>query len=305
VNKTKVKDISASVSQRLLNKARQTNRPFSEIAQYFAMERFLYRLSKSPFADKFVLKGALMLPVWKAPLARPTMDIDVLGQTDNSIEVIVEMIRSICVQRVKSDGITFDANSVVGERITEDADYEGVRIKFRGKLGTARISMQVDVGFGDVVVPPAKPVAYPIILDLPRPYLLGYSMESTIAEKFEAMVKLGVLNSRMKDFFDIWFLCRQFNFSGPTLHKAVKATFSTRSTDISSVPVAFMTELSRDPIKDTQWKAFIRKNRLLNIPKDFQEIVTDIASFLGPLVENLKSNRPFKSSWKAPGPWKP
>lgn len=305
MSKTKVKDLSASVRQRLLNKARQTNRPFSEMAQYFAMERFLYRLSKSPFADKLVLKGALMLLVWKAPLARPTMDIDVLGQIDNSLEVIVEMIKSICAQRVKSDGITFDSNSVVGERITEDADYEGVRIKFRGKLGTARISMQVDVGFGDVVVPSATPVAYPIILDFPRPYLFGYSMESTIAEKFEAMVKLGILNSRMKDFFDIWFLSRQFNFSGTMLHKAVKATFSTRSTDIPSVPVAFMAELSRDPIKDTQWKAFIRKNRLLNIPKDFQVIVTDIASFLGPIVKNLKTNRPFKSSWKAPGPWNP
>ena len=305
MSKTKVKDLSASVRQRLLNKARQTNRPFSELAQYFTMERFLYRLSKSPFADKFVLKGALMLPVWKAPLARPTMDIDVLGQIDNSIEVIVDAIRNICAQRVKSDGITFDANSVVGKRITEDADYEGVRIKFRGKLGTARVSMQVDVGFGDVVVPPATPVIYPTILDLPRPYLLGYSMESTIAEKFETMLKLGILNSRMKDFFDIWFLSRQFNFSGHTLQKAVKATFSTRSTDIPSVPVAFMTDLSRDPIKDTQWKAFIRKNRLLSIPKDFQEIVTDIASFLGPIVKNLESNQPFKSSWKAPGPWKP
>jgi hypothetical protein len=169
VSKTKVRDIAASVRQRLLNKARQTNRPFSELAQYFAMERFLYRLSKSSYADKFILKGALMLPVWKAPLARPTMDIDMLGQIDNSIEVIVDVIRSICNQYVEPDGITFDADGVGGERITEDADYEGVRIKFRGTLGTVRISMQVDIGFGDVVVPPATPVVYPTILDLPKP----------------------------------------------------------------------------------------------------------------------------------------
>lgn len=305
MSKTKVRDLAASVRQRLLNEARQTNRPFSELAQYFAMERFLYRLSKSSYADKFVLKGALMLPVWKAPLARPTMDIDVLGQIDNNIDVVVDVIRSICAQHVESDGITFDANSVEGELITEDADYEGVRIKFRGTLGTVRISMQVDVGFGDVVVPPATTVVYPTILDLPKPHLLGYSMESTIAEKFEAMVKLGMLNSRMKDFFDIWFLARQFNFSGHTLQKAVKATFSTRSTDIPSVPVAFMPDFSGDPIKDVQWKAFIRKNRLLNIPKDFQKIVEDVAAFLGPIVENLASNRPFKSSWKALGPWRP
>jgi hypothetical protein len=129
-------------------------------------------------------------------------------------------------------------------------------------------------------------------------------MESTIAEKFEAMVKLGILNSRMKDFFDIWFLAHQFNFSGHTLQKAVKATFSTRSTNIPSFPVAFTPDFSKDPIKDAQWKAFIRKNRLVNIPKEFQKIVTDIAAFLGPLVENLARNRSFKSSWKAPGPWR-
>ena len=290
--------------QRLLNKARQTNRPFSELAQYFAMERFLYRLSKSSYADKFILKGALMLSVWKAPLARPTMDIDMLGQINNRIENIVNVMRSICTQQVESDGITFDADGVRGERITEDVDYEGVRIKFGGRLGTARISMQVDIGFGDVVIPPAIPIAYPTILDLPIPHLLGYSMESTIAEKFEAMVKLGILNSRMKDFFDIWFLIRRFNFSGHTLQKAVKATFFTRSTDLPTVPVAFTPNFSGDPVKDAQWKAFVRKNRLVDIPKDFQEIVADIAAFLGPLVENLARNIPFTSSWKAPGPWK-
>lgn len=268
------------------------------------MERFLYRLSKSSYADKFILKGALMLPVWKAPLARPTMDIDMLGQIDNSIEVIVDVIKSICTQHVKPDGITFDADSVRGTRITEDADYEGVRIKFQGKLGIVRFNMQVDIGFGDVVVPPATPVAYPIILDLPRPHLLGYSMESTIAEKLEAMVKLGILNSRMKDFFDIWFLAHHFNFSGRTLQKAVKTTFLTRSTNLPSIPVVFTADFFRDPTKDAQWKAFIRKNQLVNIPKGFQEIVADIVAFLGPLVKYLACNQSFVSSWKAPGPWR-
>lgn len=268
------------------------------------MERFLYRLSKSSYADKFILKGALMLSVWKAPLARPTMDIDMLGQIDNRMEGIVNIMRSMCTQPVEPDGIIFDADEVRGERITEDADYEGVRIKFRGKLGAARISMQVDIGFGDVVVPPAAPIAYPTMLDLPIPHLLGYSMESTIAEKFEAMVKLGILNSRMKDFFDIWFLAHRFNFSGHTLQKAVKATFFTRSTDLPTFPVAFTPDFSGDPVKDAQWKAFVRKNRLGHISKDFQEIISDIAAFLGPLVENLTSNMPFTSSWKAPGPWR-
>ena len=304
MNKTPPKNIAASVRQRLLNKARETNRSFSELVQYFAMERFLYRLSKSTHADKFILKGALMLAVWEAPLARPTMDIDLLGKIDNRMEVIVDMIRNVCRQEVESDGILFDEDSVSGVRITEDADYEGVRIKLRCRLDTVRISMQIDIGFGDVVVPKAKTIIYPTILDLPKPHLIGYSRESTVAEKFEAMVKLGILNSRMKDFFDIWFLSRQSNFMGKTLEKAIKTTFSIRSTGIPPVPTAFTHDFSMDPIKDAQWKAFIRKNRLINIPKDFHKIVADVTMFLRPVVESITSKRPFQSSWKAPGPWK-
>jgi predicted nucleotidyltransferase component of viral defense system len=304
VNKTPPQNIAASVHQRLLNKARETNRSFSELVQYFAMERFLYRLSKSTYADKFILKGALMLAVWKAPLARPTMDIDMLGQGDNSMEVIVDMIRNFCRQAVEPDGIIFDAGSVSAARITEDADYEGVRVKLRGRLDTVRITIQIDIGFGDVVVPKAKTIIYPTILDLPKPHLIGYSRESTVAEKFEAMVKLGILNSRMKDFFDIWFLSRQFDFTGKTLEKAIKTTFSIRSTGIPTVPTAFTPDFSRDPTKDAQWKAFIRKNRLINIPKDFHKIIADVTMFLRPVVESITSKRPFHSSWKAPGPWK-
>jgi hypothetical protein len=303
VKKTPI-DIAASVRQCLLNKARETHRPFSELVQYFAMERFLYRLSKSSFADKFVLKGALMLPVWKAPLARPTRDIDMLGQTDNSMEGLVDITKKICTQRVEPDGIIFDAHSAAGQRITEDADYEGVRIKFRGKLDTVRISIQLDIGFGDVVVPLPKSIIYPTLLDLPKPHLLGYSRESTIAEKFEAMVKLGILNSRMKDFFDIWFLSRQFNFAGSTLQKAMRATFATRSTAVLSVPTAFTPDFSKDPIKNAQWKAFIEKTRLQDIPGNFQKIVADITAFLGPVAKSLASTKSFKSSWTAPGPWK-
>jgi hypothetical protein len=268
------------------------------------MERFLYRLSKSTYADKFILKGALMLAVWKAPLARPTMDIDMLGQGDNSMEVIVDMIRNFCRQAVEPDGIIFDEGSVSAARITEDADYEGVRVKLRGRLDTVRITIQIDIGFGDVVVPKAKTIIYPTILDLPKPHLIGYSRESTVAEKFEAMVKLGILNSRMKDFFDIWFLSRQFDFTGKTLEKAIKTTCSIRSTGIPTVPTAFTPDFSRDPTKDAQWKAFIRKNRLINIPKDFHKIIADVTMFLRPVVESITSKRPFHSSWKAPGPWK-
>jgi predicted nucleotidyltransferase component of viral defense system len=189
------------------------------------MERFLYRLSKSPYADNFILKGALMLTVWEAPLTRPTMDIDFLGRIENSVETLVKVTREICQQEVEPDGVVFDVTDIDAERIAEDADYEGIRIRFRGSLDTARFVIQLDIGFGDIIVPSPESMNYPTILDLPAPHLRGYSRESTIAEKLEAMVKLGILNSRMKDFFDIWFMSRQFNFDGTTLTDAITKTF--------------------------------------------------------------------------------
>jgi predicted nucleotidyltransferase component of viral defense system len=289
------KDITASIHQRLLNHARETGRPFNELLQYFAMERFLYRFSKSRYADIFVLKGALMLTVWEAPLSRPTMDIDFLDQIDNSIEAIVAVIKDICRQMVEPDGITFDLAGIEGKRITEDANYEGVRVRFRGSLGTAHLTMQLDIGFGDVVIPSPTSFEYPTILDLPAPKLRGYSKESTIAEKFEAMVKLGALNSRMKDFFDIWLLSRQFDFEGQRLATATEKTFSTRGTDIQSEPIALTNSFAEDPVKVAQWRGFIRKNRLTNVSQDFGEVIEFIAVFLGPVAKTLAAKKPFIS----------
>lgn len=296
-------NIAASIRQRLLNKARETDRPFNELLQYFAMERFLYRLSKSAHADKFVLKGALMFAAWHAPVTRPTRDIDLLGITDNSIDAIVAFVKEICVQEVESDGLVFDAESVGGERIVEDADYEGVRVRFRGILDTARIAMQIDIGFGDVVVPTPAMAEYPTILPLPAPRLKGYSRESAVAEKFEAMVKLGVLNSRVKDFFDIWLLSRQFDFDGPTLAAAIAKTFASRGTTIPAAPVALTGDFANDAARQAQWRAFIRKSRLENVPSDFAEIVEAVAVFLGPITRALAAGGEFEGSWEAPGPW--
>lgn len=167
MTKSRIKNTAASVRQRLLNKARETARPFNELLQYYAMERFIYRLSQSQHSQQFILKGALMFAVWRAPLSRPTMDIDLLGRISNRIDDIVEVVKDVCIQEVEPDGIRFDPGSVVAERIVEDADYEGVRIRFRGYLDTARVSMQLDIGFGDEVIPSPAVMEYPTILQMP------------------------------------------------------------------------------------------------------------------------------------------
>jgi len=298
-----LKNVAGSVHQRLLNKARETGRPFNELLQYYAMERFLYRLSESRQAEDFVLKGALMFRVWQVSVSRPTMDIDLLGRLKNDIEGICAVVRKACGQDVESDGMTFGAASVKGVRIAEDAEYEGVRVSFRGNLGNARVFLQVDVGFGDIVTPAAKTVEYPAILDFPPPRLRGYSRESTIAEKFHTMVKHNLLNSRMKDFYDVWLLSRQFDFDGRTLSAAVKNTFTNRQTDIPAHPVAFGETFSKDPARVVLWKTFIRKSGLDTAPQPFDEVIALVVQFLGPMAEALAQGMSFEKDWKAGGPW--
>jgi hypothetical protein len=231
------------------------------------------------------------------------MDIDFLGRIENSVETLVKITREICQQEVEPDGIAFDLTEVDAERIAEDADYEGIRIRFRGSLDTARFVIQLDIGFGDVIVPSPELMNYPTILDLPAPHLRGYSMESTIAEKFEAMVKLGILNSRMKDFFDIWLMSRQFDFDGTILSEAITKTFFTRGAKIPAEPLALTDGFAEDSAKDNQWRGFVRRNRLSEAPKDLAEVIVSIGAFLKPISQGLAAGHVFKLIWKAPGPW--
>jgi predicted nucleotidyltransferase component of viral defense system len=299
-----VKNIAASVHQRLLDKAKESSRPFNELLQYFAIERFIYRLSKSPYEDRFILKGALMFSAWCGPASRPTMDIDLLGKIDNRLEVITAAIKDACQMDVEADGISFNAETVEAFRITEDAEYEGVRVRIHGNLGNARVSIQIDIGFGDVIVPNPRTVSYPAILDFPAPELKGYTMESTIAEKFQAMVKLGVLNSRMKDFYDIWILSRTFDFKGEILAEAVEKTFANRKTPINLNAAIFDPSFGKDGNKNVQWQGFIRKTKLNNAPESFEEVMAVVKLFLEPLAESIVERGAFNSNWTAPGPWR-
>ena len=294
-------NVSASVRQRLLNRARSDGRLFDEMLRYFAMERFLYRLSRSAHAEQFVLKGALMLRVWRASEFRPTMDIDLLGRASNEEAEILAQVRDVLRADVEADGLAFDPDSIRTERVTEDADYGGIRVRFSGALDSARIRMQIDIGFGDVVYPGPEVSDLPVMLDLPAPRLLCYSRESSIAEKFEAMVKLGILNSRMKDFYDIWLLSRRFDFTGTELAQAIRLTFERRGTELPLEIEAF-TQSFVDA-KQTQWTAFRNRIQQPHVPASFTEIASSLEQFLLPVVSALSSGKPFPANWAAPGPW--
>lgn len=302
--KKQVKDVAASIRQRLQNVAKKAKRPFQEVLEYFAMERLLYRLARSQHASRFVLKGALMFRAWNAPASRPTRDIDLLGRMDSTVSAIVPVFQDVCNEPVESDGLVFHADTVTGQAIKEDADYAGVRVTFRATLQNSRIAMQIDLGFGDVLTPAAVAIDYPTILELPAPRLNGYSRETVIAEKFEAMVKLGVVNSRMKDFYDIWLLAQHFDFDGPLLSTAITRTFANRKTSITPSPFALTPAFPADADKQKQWRAFVRKSGLGEAPAALQEVVDVLASFLLPIAVVIVDGRSFNQAWQAPGPWK-
>lgn len=246
------------------------------------MERLLYRLSRSPHADSFVLKGALLFRVWDVPDSRATRDIDFLAFLDNSTENLAAIFREVCAMDENDDGLVFDPNSVAAQRIKEDADYEGVRVRFRGSLGRTRITMQADIGFGDKVHPGVHRADYPVILDLPAPSLRMYPPETVIAEKVEAMVYLGSLNSRMKDFYDVWRLSQQFDFDEADLGKAIFQTFETRGTK----PVPFdelKASLLENESAEKQWTAFLAKTGVAG-PESFEQVLSEIAAFLDPVL---------------------
>lgn len=298
------KNVAASVHARLLNRARAERRPFNELLQYYAMERFLYRLSESAHAERFVLKGALMLQFWGGPLTRSTKDIDLLGRGSSEPGDLVEVVRECLCVELEDDGLTFDADSVSGDAIRLAANYDGVRLRFSGRLGNARISLQVDVGFGDIITPGAEEVAYPTLLDFPAPRLLGYTPETAIAEKLQALVVLDMANTRLKDFLDIWILISGREFAGEGVAQAIAATFARRQTEIpATTPVGLTPVFHSDSTKQTQWIAFLRKARVEGPPPALAEVAELIDAFATPIFDALSAGTTFTRRWSPGGPW--
>ena len=303
MTKGPVKNVAASVHQRLLNVAKQTNRRFNDLVQHYALERWLFRLSQSSYGEQFVLKGALLLVAWNTPITRPTRDIDLLGRLNNDPDFIKSVIAEIIQTSVEDDGLVFDPANVTTRRIVEDADYAGVRAEFQGRLGNTRIVMQIDIGFNDVITPTPIQISYPTILEQPAAQLLAYNRETAIAEKFEALVKLGDLNSHLKDFYDLWLLAAHFEFDGPSLTAAVQATFAWRQTALEIEPICFTDQFAHDPSKTAQWKAFIRRGLLTHAPVEFPEVVRSVHDFLQPVALAITGNRPFVKHWPPGGSW--
>jgi hypothetical protein len=218
-------NLAASVRQRLLNLAKERRADFQLILIQYGIERLLYRLTQSVYKDRFLLKGAMLFSIWSNEPFRSTRDVDLLGQGDNDIPTMLKVFKEICRTAVEDDGLQFLVDTIEGEQIRDDHEYQGIRLRFEARLAGARIPLQIDIGFGDAVAPPPELVDYPVMLDLPVPRLRAYPREVVVAEKFQAMVVLGIANSRMKDFFDIWMLASVFDFAGPRLSQGHRDDF--------------------------------------------------------------------------------
>lgn len=292
-------NIVASVRQRLMNLSRERGEDFQLVLTRYGLERLLYRLTQSPHAAQFVLKGAALFQLWTGQPHRATRDLDLLGQGAPSPDRLRQVFEDVCELTVHDDGLTFLTDVIRAEQIKEEDEYQGIRLRIDARLGNARIPLQIDIGFGDAVTPGSQEVTYPTLLDFPAPQLQAYPRETVVAEKFQAMVQLGIANSRMKDFYDVWTLACQFEFDGPALSAAIRATFGRRQTALpSTTPLALTSEFSTDRSKAIQWSAFLRKGRLIESPPDFEDIVVLLESFLMPPTLAMISDAGWDRTWR-------
>ena len=297
------KNIAASVRERLFNISKKNGEPFDLVLVRYALERFLYRIGVSPFSDRFVLKGALLYLVWGDDVYRPTRDGDLLAFGSSNLREMEKTFKQICGIAFE-DGIVFKADSVRAREIAEDKAYSGIRVNFVANLDRARIPVQFDIGFGDAVTPGPEQIQYPILLDFPGPALRAYPIYTVIAEKFHAMVVLGMQNSRMKDFYDLYAMSRRFEFDGVVLSDALSATFARRKTQLpEGVPIALSGEFADSPAKGNQWKAFTRKNQLTGAELALGDVLTAIREFVMPVVDALRRGDKLMDAWKSGGPW--
>lgn len=294
------KNLPASVRQRLLNLSKDRKDPFDLMLVRYGIERLLYRLTRSRHAEMFLLKDAMLFAIWSDGSHRPTRDVDLLGFGPKDDEDLKAIFVELCGLETEPDGLTFLTDSVAVTSIREESAYPGARITLEARLEKVRIPVQVDIGFGDIVTPKPDEIDFPALLDFPAPHLRAYPIYTVVAEKLEASVRLGEANTRMKDFFDLWFLSRKFSFAGELLKDAVTRTFTRREMSLPSVvPVALRTEFA--VLKAAMWAAFLRRNALA--PVEMATALEAIRTFAWPVMEAAVKNTPFSKTWTPKKGW--
>jgi len=294
-----IKNLAASIKAQLFNYAKENGKDFNGVFRLYVQERFLYRLSKSAYSKKFILKGALLFLAFDISKYRPTKDIDFLV---TSVENDADALKQIILEILKinsDDGISFDSENIEAEEIVEEQEYHGIRIKFNAFLEKSRDRIQIDIGFGDPIYAGPIEIDYPVLLDLPSPKLLAYSIESAIAEKFEAIVSRGFSTSRMKDFFDILHFAERQKFESKKLKEAITITFNNRKTDLSNRSAVFSSDFKKDKAKQLMWLAFLNQRKLKS-ESEFEKVIEQLEQFIEPIYE-LKENKiwnPETWSWE-------
>jgi hypothetical protein len=303
VNRPPPANPAASIRQRLLNRAQARGEDFGQLLIRYASERFLVRLAASPHADHYVLKGAQLFAVWSGLPHRPTRDIDLAGRGDASPGHLEGVMRTICTTPVAEDGMRFEPGSIRVTEIREAQSYGGLRARLLGLLGVATVWLQVDVGFGDAIVPRPQFTDLPTLLGGPRLRLQAYPREAVVAEKAHAMVVLGMANSRMKDFFDLYTLARNHAFTGDLLVAALRGTFGRRGTmPPEATPLALTPEFAVDIAKRAQWAAFVQRIDLAT-PPGLDRVVQELRRFLEEPLAALSAGEPFPKQWSPEDGW--
>lgn len=304
MNGKTIKNVAASVRERLYQLSQKRGEDFQLMLTRYGLERLLYRLGRSSYRDRFVLKGAMLFSLWGGEVYRATRDVDFLGFGDSSTRELEKVFRELCTVPVEDDGLNFVAETVRAEKIRDAMEYGGIRVTLEGRLEQARIPIQADIGFGDAVTPAAEDIEYPTLLDALAPKIRAYPKETVVAEKYEAIVRLGIANSRMKDFYDLWVLSRTFDFDGERLSEAIRKTFERRKTKLpESVPVAFTSEFYGAQAKLNQWRAFLNKGLVTGKEILLSDVAKVLRDFLLPPTEALVSEGAFTMRWSHAGTW--
>jgi hypothetical protein len=296
------KNLGVSVRNRLTQRARERRENAQLLMTRYVIERVLYRLSVSRHRNRFVLKGAMLFSLWAHAPYRATGDLDLLGFGENAPAALAAVFSEILATPVADDGVIFRPATLRAAAAREEDEYAGVRLNFMAELAGARLPIQVDIGYGDAITPGPIDIEYPSLLDQPAARLKAYPPETVVAEKFQAMVALGMLNSRMKDFFDIWAIAGAFPFDGGTLAQAIRGTFEHRRTVLPvATPVALTPGFGE--VKRAQWAAFLRRTEIVSAPESFSTIQAHIVEFVMPPVTTMMRPAPFSAHWRPGGPW--